>query len=100
MWRAAYKLMRETWFDRVVFGALVVAIVLVAYSTSQNQVLKGRLRRLEEHRAALDQYEEARSTWEAEKTKEQAARLQAERWRADVIDRLDDLAGCCDGTDR
>ena len=92
--------MKETWFERLLFGALVAAIALVAYSTAQNQVLKGRLRRLEEHRAALDQYEQARSSWESEKAKEQAARLQAERWRADVIERLDALSGCCNGTDR
>lgn len=91
--------MLHTWLDRLTLLALVTAIVLVSWSTAQSHLLQERLRRLESHREALNTYERTREQWEAEKAAERADREARARWRAEVMERLDEMSRCCGGSD-
>lgn len=56
-----------------------------------------KIRRLEEHRAALDAYERTKEQWETEKRNEQIYRAQATAWRQEVMVVLERIEeGCHD----
>lgn len=91
--------MWKTWFDRLSYLALAIAIALVAYSAASNHLRDQRLARLEEHRTALDAYAKTVEEWEKEKAAEAAARAATARWQSEVMDRLDAIERCSCGVD-
>lgn len=62
---------------------------------AQIMLLQDRIRRLEVHRLALDQYEKTRVEWEKEKAAEAESRLAATKFRADVDERLGKILAEC-----